>query len=64
MTVHWVQVIPSKDIKVAGLLGPAARLEKKSINVADTEVCVQVCVCMHTRLRESGRCAHILSLPG
>ena len=32
------QVIPSKDIKVAGLLGPAARLEKKSINIADTEV--------------------------
>eukprot|EP00967_Tisochrysis_lutea_P157602 scaffold320197_cov21-Tisochrysis_lutea.AAC.1 len=31
------EVIPSKDIKVAGLLGPAARLEKKSINIADTE---------------------------
>ncbi|KAF5842832.1 COP-II coat subunit [Dunaliella salina] len=33
-----VEVIPSKDIKVAGLLGPAARLEKKSINIADSEV--------------------------
>jgi protein transport protein SEC23 len=33
-----VQVIPSKDIKVAGLLGPAARMEKKSPNIADQEI--------------------------
>jgi hypothetical protein len=34
------EVLPSKDIKVAGLLGPAARMEKKSPHIADTEVCV------------------------
>lgn len=33
-----LQVIPSRDIKVAGLLGSAARLEKKSVHVADSEV--------------------------
>ncbi|MEW5313173.1 MAG: hypothetical protein WDW38_004762 [Sanguina aurantia] len=34
------EVIPSRDIKVAGLLGSAARMEsvKKSANVADSEV--------------------------
>ena len=32
------QVIPSKDVKVSGLLGPAARMEKKSSHVADSEV--------------------------
>ena len=34
-----LQVIPSRDIKVAGLLGAAARVERKDkANVADTEV--------------------------
>mmetsp|Transcript_16153 Transcript_16153/g.34976 ORF Transcript_16153/g.34976 Transcript_16153/m.34976 type:complete len:765 (-) Transcript_16153:369-2663(-) len=33
-----LEVIPSKDIKVAGMLGPAARMEKKSPHIADTEV--------------------------
>ncbi|KAG2499921.1 hypothetical protein HYH03_002208 [Edaphochlamys debaryana] len=32
------EVIPSRDIKVAGLLGCAARVEKKSPHVADVEV--------------------------
>ena len=32
------QVIPSRDIKVAGMLGPAARVDKKSPHVADAEV--------------------------
>ena len=32
------QVIPSKDIKVAGLLGSAARMDKKSPNIAEQEV--------------------------
>ena len=33
-----VQVIPSRGLKVAGLLGPAAAVEKKSQNVADVAV--------------------------
>lgn len=32
------EVIPSRDIKVAGLLGPAARMDKKSPYVAEVEV--------------------------
>lgn len=32
------EVIPSRDVKVAGLLGPAARLDKKSPHIADVEV--------------------------
>lgn len=32
------EVIPSRDIKVAGLMGPAARVDKKSPYVADVEV--------------------------
>lgn len=35
---NWVQVITSRGVKVAGLLGPAAAMEKKSSNVADTPV--------------------------
>ena len=37
-TVWWgnVQVIPSRDVKVAGLMGPAAPIEKKSSAVADS----------------------------
>lgn len=31
-----VQVIPSRDVKIAGLMGPAAPVEKKSTVVADT----------------------------
>eukprot|EP00798_Chlamydomonas_sp_ICE-L_P005189 gene5189-18413_t len=33
-----IEVIPSKDIKVAGLLGTAARMEKKSPNISDNEI--------------------------
>lgn len=33
-----LEVIPSRDIKVSGLLGPAARLDKKGPAVAETEV--------------------------
>lgn len=33
-----LQIIPSRDVKVAGLLGPAAPIEKKTIAVADTAV--------------------------
>ncbi len=33
-----LDVIPSRDIKVAGLLGPAARVEKKSPHAAEAEV--------------------------
>lgn len=32
-----VQVIPSRDVKVGGLMGPAAPVEKKSPSVADTQ---------------------------
>jgi protein transport protein SEC23 len=32
------EIIPSRDVKVAGLLGPAAPIEKKTIAVADTAV--------------------------
>lgn len=32
------EVVPSKDIKVAGLLGPAARMEKRGPNVAEHEL--------------------------
>lgn len=31
------QVIPSRDVKVGGLMGPAAPVEKKSPSVADTQ---------------------------
>jgi len=33
-----LEVLPSRDIKVAGLLGPACRVDKKGPHVADTEV--------------------------
>lgn len=33
-----VQVIPSRDVKVSGLLGPAACVEKKSQAVADQSI--------------------------
>lgn len=33
-----LEVLPSKDIKVGGLLGPAARAEKKSPHIAEAEV--------------------------
>ena len=33
-----VQVIPSRGLKVAGLLGPAAPTDKKGTSVADTSV--------------------------
>ena len=33
-----LEVIPSKDVKVCGMLGPAARMEKKSPHISDTEV--------------------------
>eukprot|EP00955_Chlamydomonas_euryale_P025590 270071-Chlamydomonas_euryale.AAC.2 len=33
-----VEVIPSKDIKVSGCLGPVARVPRKSSHVADNEV--------------------------
>ena len=33
-----LEVIPSKDVKVCGLLGPAARMEKKGPHISDTEV--------------------------
>lgn len=32
------EVVPSRDVKVAGMLGPAARMEKKSPHIADVEV--------------------------
>eukprot|EP00803_Ostreobium_quekettii_P006628 evm.model.scf_2332.2 EVM.evm.TU.scf_2332.2 scf_2332:5133-14745(+) len=32
------EVIPSRDIKVAGLLGPAARVERKTSHASDNEV--------------------------
>ncbi len=32
------QIIPSRDVKVAGVLGPAAPVDKKSIAVADTAI--------------------------
>ena len=32
------QIIPSRDVKVAGLLGPASLLEKKGVSVAETAV--------------------------
>lgn len=34
----WLQIIPSRDVKVAGLLGPAAPIDKKTIAVADTAI--------------------------
>jgi hypothetical protein len=33
-----LQVIPSRGVKVAGLLGPAAPIEKKSAHIADVPV--------------------------
>lgn len=33
-----LQVIPSRGVKIAGLLGPAAAMDKKSSSVADTHV--------------------------
>ncbi len=33
-----LQIIPSRDVKVAGLLGPASPLEKKGMSVAETPV--------------------------
>ena len=33
-----MQVIPSRGVKVAGILGPAAPMEKKSASVADVHV--------------------------
>ncbi|KAG1675309.1 hypothetical protein FOA52_015983 [Chlamydomonas sp. UWO 241] len=33
-----VEIIPSKDIKVSGCLGPVARVDKKSAHIADNEV--------------------------
>ena len=33
-----VQIIPSRDVKVAGLLGPASPVEKKGMSVAETPV--------------------------
>lgn len=35
-----------QDIKVAGLLGPAARVEKKSPHIADAEVCMPLWKCV------------------
>ena len=32
------QIIPSRDVKVAGLLGPASPMEKKGMSVAETPV--------------------------
>jgi protein transport protein SEC23 len=39
--VEWksaVQIIPSRDVKVAGLLGPASPVDKKGVSVAETTV--------------------------
>ena len=33
-----MKIIPSRDVKVAGLLGPASPLEKKGVSVAETSV--------------------------
>ena len=41
---HWsirilrLQIIPSRDVKVAGLLGPASPVDKKGVSVAETAV--------------------------
>ncbi len=40
-----LDVIPSRDIKVAGLLGPAARVEKKSPHAAEVEVSTAPAAC-------------------
>ena len=33
-----LQIIPSRDVKVAGLLGPASPMDKKGVSVAETVV--------------------------
>jgi protein transport protein SEC23 len=38
MLPNLLQVIPSRGVKVAGLLGPAAQMEKKSTHIADTPI--------------------------
>ena len=38
MSCPAAQIITSRDVKVAGLLGPASPLEKKSVSVAETPV--------------------------
>ena len=36
--LHWLQVIPSRGVKVAGLLGPASPTDRKGANISDTPV--------------------------